>query len=97
MAFSPLNAYDVRLLCRKKGYPRAYNSYDTDVVAKAYLIPPFLLVTKSSRPSGGGGSERKKAVSYDVDVWVSIHLRSGGFWLGAPKRQSNDGLSSMQK
>ena len=23
--------------------------------------------------------------------------RSGGLWLGAPKRQSNDGLSSMQK
>jgi len=27
----------------------------------------------------------------------SRQRRSGGFWLGAPKRQSNDGFFSMQK
>ena len=35
--------------------PRARNSYDTEVIAYAYKLEPFLLITKSSLHQGGGG------------------------------------------
>jgi len=40
--------------------PRARNSYDKEVVAKAYWMAPLLLVTKSSPPSGGLRKRKRK-------------------------------------
>ena len=52
-------------------------------VYKAHVLPTLLYGCEACpRPGATQGSRQR---------------RSGGFWLGAPKRRSNDGLSSMQK
>ena len=46
-------------------------SYDTEVVAKAYYMAPFLLVTKSSPPPSGGSEKRD---DYDEETAYESYM-----------------------